>query len=299
MKRLASLGTLTAGCLLVLTVNLVILGLVGSNRRGEPTAELTLTSRELALPAARQDEGTGLELFLMLTDQPPGAVRRTARLRHYELPPVEHAWLDRARLRELGFRVKLEPNHPEAAHLYSQAMPRPVYIVVEYDGEAWARWLADREEDVRRLRRQLKAGAEKPGHLADAEAVLDLDRTLRSRLFPVDVGLDADLLRERYVDRERYAVMAGLIRPTVIQPDDGEPFLSGTVVRPVVGRVHVSRDLGPRIEAYLPDESWEQIEVRERREAESGWPSPAPPRYRATLAVGRRSEPWLVGISEF
>jgi hypothetical protein len=297
MKRLRTKGTLVAGCLLILAINLAILGLAGLNHRGEPTAELWLTSRELALPAARQAEGTGLEMFLMLTDEAPGVARRIARWKGYEIPSVEHAWLDRSKLRELGFQVKLDPNHPEAAHHYARAIPRPVYIAVEFDGETWARWLAQREEEIRRLERQIKEGSEEPGYLADAQAVLALDRTMRSRLFPVDAGLDAELLRERYADRARHAVITGLIRPKVIQPDDGEPFLSGTVERAVVRRVHVSREFGPRIEPFLPAETWEQIEKRERREAASGWPSPAPPLYRANVAVGRRHEPWLVGIT--
>lgn len=40
-----------------------------------------------------------------------------------------------------------------------------------------------------------------------------------------------------------------------------------------------------------------EVETRERRAAESGWPAPIEPRYRATLAVGRRQEPWLIDVS--
>jgi hypothetical protein len=297
MRHLASPLSVVAGCGLIVVTNLAILAAAGWNRRGEPLAELSLTERELAMPAARQDEGTGLELSLVMTHEPPGVVRRTARWKGYELPSVDYGWLDRARLLELGFRIDLDPTHPNAAEHYSRAMPRRVYVVLEYDGEAWNRWIGGREEQVRQRRREVEEGAAEPSALANAEAVLAVDRTMRSRLFPVDAGIDAGALRRRYGDRRRHAVVAGLLRPKVVRPENGAPTLTGDVLGLVVSRVHVSRGLRRHLEAFLPEDSWEEVEARERREAESGWPTPTPPRYRATLAVGRRYEPWLANVA--
>jgi len=116
-------------------------------------------------------------------------------------------------------------------------------------------------------------------------------------LFPVDAGLDAAALQRRYGDRPRHAVVSGLLRPKVVQPENGVPTLSGDVLDLVVSRVHVSHELRGHLEPFLPEDTWEEVETRERRAAESGWPSPTPPRYRASLAVGRRSEPWLVNVT--
>ena len=132
MKRLASPASVMAACGLIVVTNLAILAAAGWNRRGEPEAELSLTERELAMPVARQDERTGLELSLVMTHEPPGVVRRTARWKRYELPSINYGWLDRAKLLELGFRVDLEPTHPDAAERYFHAMPRRVFVVVEY-----------------------------------------------------------------------------------------------------------------------------------------------------------------------
>jgi hypothetical protein len=294
MKRLASHLSVAAACGLIVVTNLAILAAAGWNRRGEPEAELSLTERELTLPAARQDEGTGLELSLLMAHEPPGVVRRTARWKRYELPSVDYGWLDRAKLLELGFRIDLDPSHPDAAEHYSRAMSRRAYVVVEYDGKAWNRWISGREEQVRKLRREVEESTAAPSALADAEAVLAVDRTMRSRLFPVDAGTDAHALQGRYGDRRRHAVVAGLLRPKVVQGENGVPTLSGDVLDLVVSRVHVPRKLRRHLEAFLPEETWEEVEAREQREAESGWPSVTPPRYRATLAVGRRHEPWLV-----
>ncbi|MCP5066566.1 MAG: DUF4824 family protein [bacterium] len=294
MKHLVSPVSVVAACGLIVVTNLAILSAAGWNRRGEPQAELSLTERELAMPTARQDEGTGLELSLVMTHEPPGVLRRTARWKRHELPPVNYGWLNRAKLLDLGFRVDLEPTHLDAAEHYSHAIARRTYVVVEYDGEAWNRWIGDREEQLRKLRREVEEGAAQPSALADAEAVLAVDRTMRSRLFPVDAGVDADALQRRYGNRRRHAVVAGLLRPKIVQPENGAPTLSGEVLALVVSRVHVSRRFRQHFESFLPEETWEEVESRERREAESGWPSPTPPRYQATLAVGRRHEPWLV-----
>ena len=294
MKRIASPASVAAACGLIVVTNLAILAAAGWNRLGEPEAELLLTERELAMPGARQDEGTALELSLMTTDEPPGVVRRTARWKRYELPPVDYGWLDRAKLLELGFRVDLDPSELDAAEHYAHAMPRRAYVVLEFDGEAWNRWIGRREEQVRKLRREVEEGTAEAKALTDAEAVLAIDHMMRSRLFPVDAGADADALRRRYGDRRRHAIVAGLIRPKVVQPQNGVPTLSGDVLHLVVNRVHVPRKLGRHLEAFLPEGTWKEVEAREQRAAESGWPSPTPPRYRATLAVGRRNEPWLV-----
>ena len=296
MKRLASPTSVMAACGLIVVTNLAILAAAGWNRRGVPEAELSLTEREFAMPAARQDEGTGLALSLVMTHEPPGVVRRTARWKRYELPSVNYDWLDRAKLLELGFRIDLDPTHPNAAEYYSHAMARGAYFVVEYDGEAWDRWIGGREERVRKLRRDVDEGTAEPRALTDAEVMLSFDRTMRSRLFPVDAGVDADALQRRYGDRHRYAVLAGSLRPKIVQPESEEPTLSGDVLGLVVSPVYVPRGLRRHLEAFLPEETWDEIEARERRTAESGWPVPTPPRYRATLAIGRRHEPWLLRV---
>jgi hypothetical protein len=296
MKRLVSPLSVVAACGLIVVTNLAILAAAGWNRRGEGQAELLLTERELALPTARQDKGAGFELSLVTTNEPPGEIRRTAHWKGYELPSVPLDWLDGTKLRELGFRVTIDPAHPDAAEYYLQVMPRRVFIVVEYDGTAWQQWLTDREDQVRILRSEVEEGRAEPSALADAEALLEVDRIRRSRLFPVDAGLDADALQRRYGDRRRHAIVSGLLRPKVVDTEYGGPVLSGEVQSLVVSRVYISYEIRRQLETFMPEETWQEIETRERREAEMGWPPPIPPRYHATLAVGHRHEPWLVSV---
>ena len=297
MNWLESPRTLALGCGLIVITNLALLGAAGWNRQGVPEVELSLTERELAMAPARQEEGGEVMLSLVLSHKPPGVLRRIAARKNYKLPSVKYPWLDRDKLRELGFRVDLDPSDPEAPDYYRHAAMRRAYVVLEYEGDGWSSWLAGREEQVERARREVEEGTMQASALADAEAVLALDRTMRSRLLPVDAGTDADALRQRYPDRRRHAVVEGLFRPQVVRPNDGTPFLKGYLWGLVVRRVHVSRKLRQPLEAFLPEDDWNEILTREKEVAQAGWPSPVAPRYRAVLAVGRRYEPWLVSVA--
>ena len=285
MKRLASPGFVAAACGLIVVTNFALLASAGWNHWSEPLAELSLTERELPMPGARQDEATGWELSLVTTDTPPGFMRRIARLHTSELPAVHHDWLNREKLLELGFRLDLDAADPDATEHYAEVMPRRVYIVVEYDGNAWSRWISGREKELRGVTPD-----------DEAEEILTLERTMRSRLFPIDAGLNAGELQRRYGDREGHAILAALIRPGIVRQEEQEPTLSGTIQRLVVNRIHLSTRLRQPLAPYLSKENWGELERRERSEFSDSWPAPTTPRYEATLAVGHRHEPWLVSV---
>jgi hypothetical protein len=285
-----------AGCALVLVANLAILAAVAWNRSGETTAELVVTERELMLPDYRQEENSGIFLRLVLTHRTPAAIRRAAHWRRHEIEPVEYEWLDRRKLRELGFRTGVEPDDPEAMDHYAHVTARRVFLAVEMDGEAWSRWLAGREGELEELRRRVREGVAERSELENEEALLALDRSMRSRLFPVDAATDARALRVRYPDGRRHTVIVGVIRPRLVEPTDGSPYLTGSVRYLSVGQIRVPPKLRDRLEAFLPTATRRETAERSRRQAEAGWPSPAEPRYRAVVAFGRRHEPWLVSL---
>lgn len=296
MKWLASKTAVAAGCAVILIVNVALLGAAAWNRQGEPRAALTLTERELALLTDMQEEKSGLVLSIRLASQVPEVVQRAGWRKRYEFPSFEHLWLDRDKLRELGFAVDLDPTDPAADAYYTRARKRRAYVVLEFEGDAWDRWLAEQEKQLDELRREVAKGAAEAGALADAEALLSLDRAMRSRLVSVDVGTDAEALRRRYPDRRRYAMVEGLVRPELVRRQDEAPFLTGVVRGPLVRQVNVPLRLRRPLEPFVPTETRREREAREREEAETGWPSPSPPRYRAVVAFGRRHEPWLVSV---
>ena len=82
-----------------------------------------------------------------------------------------------------------------------------------------------------------------------------------------------------------------------MKPEEGAAHLRGRVVGLLADRVHVPRELRAPLAPFLPRERSREALEREREEPERAWPAPAPPRYRATLAFGRRREPWLVRVT--
>lgn len=308
MKRLGRWGGwsrrrgLAAAALLVLLTNAVVLARVAWNRSGEPAARLDLTERELALPGAwRDEENTGLSLTLRFHS--PGPWR--------EEGTEMGSWLDRAKLGELGFDVGVDPGVPEAGRHYRSPLPREVWLVLEDEGEAWRRWLAGREAQVEELRREVERGEKGTDDLEAAQRALATDRVEASRLFAVDAGRDRDTLLERYPDPARYAVLPATVRLHHIdieeKPEDEPAYLTGSVERVLVDQVHVPLRHRPVVESALAERDRRSREIGQRvtrrpvavsPAPEAGY-HPAPPLYRAELAVGRLGEPWLTEVERF
>jgi len=280
---------LALGCGLVLLVNAIVLAVAWWNRTGEPSATLELTERELALPAFRSKDDSGLVLSIVSADRPPSSVAQSARLRTADLPDFELPWLDAAKLASLGIPAARDDAQGVAA--------RRVFLVLENDGEAWRAWLADRERSVRALREGPAPGSEGGTQLAEAEALLEIDRTSRSRLVPVDAGLEPGPLRDRYPDRSRYAVVPGAVEIVPAPLGRGTRALRARIAGLEVDRVHVPLGLLARLDRFVPRESAEDAFRRARESAAKGWPAPAPPRFRATVRFGRGYRPWLVEVT--
>ena len=296
MRRLGSPRAVIAGLALILIADAAILATAAWNRRGGPAAQIVLTGREVAMPEFREEDNTGLSLSLLLADDPPPGLERIAWRKRRLLPRVDHPWLDPEKLREIGFQTDIDPSDPGAEEACEKEGPRSVYLVLEFEGEAWESWLAGREERVGELRRKVESGEADRKTLEDAEAILALDRVMRSRLFVVDAGLDPESLRSRYPDRARHVIVRGIVSLRVFQREGEEARLEA-ILEALPDRVHVPVGIRPALLPFLPRETRDQALERERKKAEAAWPAPEPPRYRAVLAFGRRLEPWLVSVS--
>lgn len=292
MNRLASPAALAAGCAVVLAVNLVMLGSAAWNRSGEPACELALTERELEMPERGASDDSGLALSLRLTtDTPRWYWRLEPRLR-WDAPPVDLDWLDRDRLAALGFDLSVGPDEPGAGEHYDGEGVRRVFLALEMEGEGWRRWLERREAAVAKLRADAATGGDA---LRDAEALLALDRTMRSRLFPVDAGLDEEALRGRYPDRRRFAIVEGGILARIRRRDGGAPALSGQIVGPLVSEIHVPPEMRGGIAPVLAAAASTPAPAPGERSGR--WPEPRAPRYHASLAYGRGGSPWLRALA--
>ena len=110
----------------VIAANALALVAVARNRAGEPEAELRLTERELP-PAPWTDQSTAVFLRLEWQRSLPGS-------------KADWPWFDRAKLEALGFDCRHSIDAKDAREHYARMAARPAYVVLEYDGPAYARW---------------------------------------------------------------------------------------------------------------------------------------------------------------
>lgn len=245
---------LLAGIALILLTNAAILAGVAWNRRGEPDAVVTLTERELHLPwNAGDEDDTGLVLRL---DWNP---------RNMAGPglPVP---LPAATLRELGFRRSPPPGRSQP--------PRSAWVVLEMEGEAWRRWLAER----RRLDGEQRRKAEESDCAAGG---LDEQMEVReSRLVVVDAGPDREALRRRHPDRRRFVIVPGVVGPDGVVSELGPES------------IHVPLRLRPVLDEFV------KAELVKRHRIAGAEDAPRAPRYKMDVAFGRRGEPWLLKVEK-
>ena len=275
--------TVIAGVALIALTNAIALGGVAWNRSGEPDSVLKLTQRELSNPYTYgiDRESGALTLALnwrVLIDDP--------NLGAYQGSWGSPEWLNEAKLAELGFDVSRAAKQDRRDGHYQRLLPREALIVLEFDGPTWPK-------AVERMRRHVEkeaaaaaatAGPLKPGQHDRAKAAaeaLKREEASNSRLFAVDAGLDAGVLRAKYPDRSRYAIVTGKVRA---QRDGKGEKLQGYIAEIHNTRVNVPLELMPSFGPVAKTHRW----------AVAG---PDGPAFVASIAFGKRHEPWLVDVS--
>lgn len=246
--------TLAAGMLLIVGTNAVVLGGVVYNRGGEPEAALPLTERELQIPGAWGFRSENSGLDLRLQWRLPPT--------HADVSDYGQAgygggafWLDGAKLVELGFDMSVPLDKRSAERHYAKQLAREVLIVLELDGPA-------HQAAIERARE--RATREKATKVDADLLAAEIERN--SRLFAVDAGIDRGALRAKYPDRARYAITPGKVR---------------------LGYWGANAERTPR--GYVSELSVPALNVPQEMHGvvtRGG-------RYTATVAFGRRLEPWL------
>jgi hypothetical protein len=274
MKFLDRHRTLALGLALIAVTNAVVLAGVAYNRSGEPEATLRLTERELGVSDfgmfAGEKSGIGLRLQWRL---PQREAERSSY--YYGFWGGEAAWLDEAKLRELGFEPP--PAGLPEERRGRREKERAVYLVLEYDGPAYQAVLKLAQEAAAKER----AGEGKPKGAHDSAAQwLEREERSSSRLFAVDAGLDADALRVKYPDRARYAIAEGRVRP-YYRPNVVNPNTSGHVTAVSVPSINVPLEY----RSLFASLSSTPYQLQQK----------GGPRFEASLSYGKRLEPRLTG----
>jgi|TARA_A100001518_G_C1201136_1_gene44663 hypothetical protein len=244
----------------VLLSNAVALGGVWYNRSGEPEAQLLLSERELQRVYAGwlRDEDDGV-LRLQLSWQRPGD--------GWQLP-----WLDKAKLRELGFSATDE-------QALNRQAAREAWLVLELDGSLYRRQVEQARQALAAAEAELNAKPESEvlrQERDDRQRRLHFVELQASRLMLVDAGVDAQVLRQRWPDRQRQVLLAGSIEPY----RHGAEVGYGATIRLENDRLsvpHAYREL-----ARGWERSYEQTGFKAQIE----------------VAFGRRHEPWVLSIRQ-
>ncbi|MBD9424068.1 DUF4824 family protein [Pseudomonas sp. PDM15] len=256
---------LLAGLALILLSNAVALAGVWYNRQGEPESRLLLSEREL-----RRDwdgpykENSGL------------VMRLDWRMPRHDAPDADSCYsghgLSDAQLRALG----LPSNGTEP-----RRNTLPAWAMLELDGPAYQQSLQLAERHLQKTSARLQQLPDDKQLQAQKKAARDAlanERSKDSRLFLVDVGLDATALRQRYPDRSRYALVQGTVRVWQSCYSSTHSTLSGA--------------FDPSNERINVPHAWRQT-LAERLPAYYG-NNDQP--FSAEISFGQRFEPWLSAV---
>jgi hypothetical protein len=229
-----------------------LVGLAGWNKSNEAQSPLTLTEREMPLSTqlVSLDDAEGLKLPIVF---------------QWRSNPLDSRnWLPESKLSALGFPLNVPAGDPNALEVYSDLPPRLAWIVLEYQGPAWKeieRRRALQREDFR-------------------------DRSVDSRLVPVDAGLDVDALRNQYPTG--HLIVRGVVTINFLGPSTGGPLLYGSLRELAPSMVTVPRQQQPTLVGLAPFS-----------ESPSAPDAPRPelvPRYEVEVGVGRIGIPFIRGI---
>ena len=105
-----------------------------------------------------------------------------------------------------------------------------------------------------------------------------------SRLFVVDADLDRDQLRAMYPDNKVYSIVRGQIR---INGNGNQKTLSGYVTNISAETINVPVEFRNFIEPR-----------RQQFDLQNPYPNNSSNSFEATIAFGKRLEPWIVNLSK-
>jgi len=264
------------GFVLLLAVNIFVLLGVAANRSGKPETLIELTERELALPYKTNDENSGLALKLdwrIISDNYPF-------YGHWGAP----IWFNAQKLIELGFTIDETtcPVEHSKREREKEPLPKNAFIVFEYDGKAYQEALKRAEESLNKTAAALKANKtdkDTQDRFKEARRRLERERTTESRLFAIDVGLNAGKLRERYSDRSKFIIMPGVVKLTC-RCHKNKKEVVGRISDIRVNKINVPLMYRKLFDSILAQDK-------------SGKREQKGPRYKIEVAYGSRFEPWI------
>ncbi len=268
--------TLIAGSALILLTNAVALLGAAYNRSDEAESVLKLSQRELqqhSWNANKDNSGITLTMEWRIASEmttPPNDYGRYSSSK-WGTPE----WLNQRKMAELGFDVNKLSSSADFDRRRKEALPREVLLVLELNDKAYLQELQRAKKHTAQTKALLAKNPdneEAKSSAKRAEEIFKNEEQTNSRLFAIDAGTDPPKLRASYPDRARYAIVHGLIYPSINREKNK------TTVGGNIREVHA-----------------EKINVPFMYRNVFGT-SEAP--YEVTVAFGKRLEPWITAASK-
>ncbi|PTS83972.1 DUF4824 domain-containing protein [Pseudomonas sp. HMWF032] len=285
---MSHLRYLVAGLALIGLVNAVALLGAAWNREEPAESSLQLSERELGNTYAywRKDNSS---LTLRLDYRWPSR-------------DSEHDYLSISaeKMAELGFALPGELND-ESVRRYRRQLDRDALLVLELDGPAYQREVALAQAayaEALRLAKSVPDSQELREAADYAGKALEQEQQRASRLLVVDVGLDQQVLRARYPDRQRYAIVRAIVEAqasSVVTQWTGEGDDPRPQAQRWVWQFGGSADT-PGLQSLNLPRRWHATFANLKEydvQTEAGHAK----RFSAELAFGRRLEPWFVELA--
>jgi len=282
-------GLISALAVIFLT-NVFVFAGVYYNRSGEPDAELNLTERELPL-ARQEEENTGM--FFSLEWKMPG----------FQAPGFynsEPAWLGKDILTQIGFRTDHPLQGADSHSYYHHQLPRPAWIVLEYDGPAWKQWESDANDYVKEKIKKLNDEQDENKRKAGQRQIDQVRHQLiaHTRLFAIDAGPDPQQLRQKYPNRHQHLISEGIVRINVSyyrktdSPEKkGKAYLNGYITEIMIHSIHVPNSFRNFFQEHAPKRHYSVYYLPKDKS-----PQDLKPRYTVTLKYGKKYQPWITDI---
>jgi len=256
------------GFVVIFAANITIFSGVIYNRSKKPFTSIELTERELKMPYRKNDENSGLALKLKW---------QTIN---------QDKWFNEKKLKELGYNIQKYADFDEYKKYRKIYVPKKVFIALEYNGSKYKEAVKKAEIKLEKEASAIKTGIEKNSNDFElAERILKDIKYYGTRLYVIDVGLDADILKEKYNEPVKFIVVPGTVKIRYNYLDNKKETY-GHVSGLSVDNIHVPLEFRKTFDS-LPEKN------KPRRN------KPVPPRYKVKLAYGKRLEPWIRSVSVF
>ncbi len=265
----------------IIAANIAILTDVVLNRSSEQKREITLTERELSMwPYRLHRENSSLSLLLNWRALDIDEKRRDSY--YYGSQPV---WFDENKLGELGFDVtEAYPRPGTDSVFFKRPLTKEVYIVLEYNGEAYKKSLERAQQNLKEQEELWHASGNDirlRKSVEEARERVKCEQRAKSRLFAIDAGTDAGMLKDTYADPSRFIIAKGIVRP---QYNDKNKKVYGRIVTLSIREIQVPLEFRHLFDAFTSKKSL----LRQKK--------CTAPRYRAVVAYGSHDEPWIVDV---